>query len=166
MSDSEMYLSGLSITDISKITGKPLSTLRFRFKRLGILRTRSDGIRLAGKNGNLGSGNRGKNRVFSQEWKDNIAKSKLGKGVGTSIKPNGYVEITMGDNKGRSKHVVMMEEKIGRKLFRNECVHHINEIRNDNRIENLQLMTLCEHAKLHATKNHINRKRDKNGKFE
>ena len=60
----------------------------------------------------------------------------------------------------------MMEEKIGRKLFRNECVHHINEIRNDNRIENLQLMTLCEHAKLHATKNHINRKRDKNGKFE
>lgn len=42
-----------------------------------------------------------------------------------------------------------MEQKIGRKLERNEIVHHINGNTRDNRIENLQLMTLSEHTKLH-----------------
>jgi hypothetical protein len=32
-----------------------------------------------------------------------------------------------------------MENKLGRKLQRHESVHHINGIRNDNRLENLEL---------------------------
>jgi hypothetical protein len=42
-----------------------------------------------------------------------------------------------------------MEEKIGRIITRDEAVHHINHVRDDNRIENLQLMTFKEHAALH-----------------
>ena len=47
------------------------------------------------------------------------------------------------------EHRKIMEEHIGRKLNRYEVVHHINGNKKDNRIENLQLMTLSEHSRLH-----------------
>jgi len=71
----------------------------------------------------------------------------------------------MGPNKGRSVHVIAMEGVIGRRLYANESVHHINKIRDDNRIENLQLMTRSAHSKLHALENSPRRKRCKKGRY-
>ena len=45
-----------------------------------------------------------------------------------------------------------MEQLLGRKLARNEHVHHINGIKTDNRPENLVVLTKLEHHKLHAAK--------------
>ena len=59
-----------------------------------------------------------------------------------------------------SEHRFNMEQKIGRLLTKDEIVHHINENKIDNRIENLQILTRSEHNKYHALK--IKRK---NGKF-
>lgn len=53
------------------------------------------------------------------------------------------------------EHRFIIEQFLGRKLKRNEVVHHINGNKNDNRIENLQLMSLSEHSKLHNTNKKI-----------
>ena len=65
----------------------------------------------------------------------------------------GYLRYTIGPNAGRQVHVVIMEENIGRKLLPNECVHHINGNKQDNRIENLRLMKVGEHSTLHNSLN-------------
>jgi len=46
-------------------------------------------------------------------------------------------------------HRKVMEDHIGRKLNRNEHVHHINGDKKDNRIDNLQIVSPSQHAKLH-----------------
>lgn len=46
-------------------------------------------------------------------------------------------------------HRIIMENHIGRILDADEVVHHKNFDKNDNRIENLELMSRSEHTKLH-----------------
>lgn len=61
----------------------------------------------------------------------------------------GYVRVNKGNGRVL-EHVWMVEQHIGRKLTSDECVHHINGVKHDNRLENLQLMTKSEHMTLHG----------------
>ena len=49
------------------------------------------------------------------------------------------------------EHIVVAENQIGRFIGCDEVVHHINGIKDDNRIENLQVMERGEHTILHHT---------------
>jgi len=163
-------LQEMSIPQVSKILEVSRSTVRGRLLEAGLLRSRLEGVRLASKKGLLGSGLRGKSRTLNAAWRKKISDSKrlIGEesAKGFTIKPNGYVEYTRGENKGRSVHVVAMEKSIGRRLRPNEVVHHIDHDRSNNELSNLMLMSRSEHSSLHATENVTYRKRNHHGKFE
>ena len=72
---------------------------------------------------------------------------------------NGYVTIYNPEHIKSNIHgrvlraILVLEEKIGRKLLKNEVAHHINEIKTDDRPENLELMTTHDHKAYHVGKN-------------
>jgi hypothetical protein len=76
---------------------------------------------------------------------------------GRFINQRGYWVIQDKDNPDADEkgyvleHREIMRKHLGRRLKKTEHVHHINEDRLDNRIENLQLMMNGEHISHHKT---------------
>jgi len=71
-----------------------------------------------------------------------------------------YYVICRINGKSVGLHRVIMEKFIGRKLEKGEIVHHINGNKEDNRIENLELITQSEHIKKHFNlKKYVSRRR-------
>jgi hypothetical protein len=109
----------------------------------------------------------------SDERKANLG--KMGKNSsgwkGGRIYERGYRLVVANDHpngilKGSGKkyireHRLIIEKYIGRYLTKDEHVHHINGDIQDNRIENLQLMTASEHNSYHMKKSWSEGKFDK-----
>ena len=62
----------------------------------------------------------------------------------------GFVRDENGVPIRTSQHRYFMEQHLGRKLVDGEVVHHINGNIHDNRIENLEVMSVAEHLRLHS----------------
>lgn len=85
-------------------------------------------------------GNLGKIGAECSSWKG-----------GRSLTGDGYIRLCVqGEDRYVREHRKVMEDCIGRKLERREHVHHKNGNKTDNRLENLQIMDICEHGSLHS----------------
>lgn len=163
-----LYESGMSLNQIAAHVGTNMSAVRKALLDQGVtLRSRKQGIQLARAEGRAG-GRKGQKDSRTPEQvracTEAAVKARQAKALGVSRKPSGYIAYTTGPNKDRSVHVVVMEQAIGRRLRRAEVVHHKNGIRDDNSLDNLQLMTRAEHARHHALEE-SGRARDSFGRF-
>ena len=93
---------------------------------------------------------------FKKGVPNNVLKDNPNWSGGKVVNSNGYVMIKNtyhphADKQGYVlEHRLVMEKHLGRQLNPKEVVHHINEDKRDNRIENLQLMeSLSAHIKEH-----------------
>jgi len=104
-----------------------------------------------------------KGKTVSEETRMKMSENARIGGIGHKKKrKDGYIAIYFPDHPKSSKdghimeHILVMECLIGRHLKDNEVVHHKNGIRDDNRKENLRLMTFEEHASLHLRERYEN----------
>jgi len=115
-----------AIRKLAKEWGCTVQTLYKRLRALGI-KTRKGGDATIGTQAKENNPN----------WKG-----------GRPLDASGYVVINYGGSQIR-EHRVVAEKMLNRKLNKDEVVHHINGIKNDNRPENLMVMTQSEHLKHH-----------------
>jgi hypothetical protein len=75
---------------------------------------------------------------------------------GRYVDDKGYIRVLSSDHPYNNKgyvymHRLVYEKHIGRYLEPWEIIHHINEIKLDNRIENFFLTTVPEHSAIHRS---------------
>lgn len=168
---SRMYRDGFSLTEISEMTGTPTSTVRNRLIRAGVtLRSKHEGILNGVKRGKWATPR--KSGPVSEQARANIRAGRQAWGeanaVGIRVSTNGYAEFTRGPNKGKSVHAVVMEAWIGRPLTSKEHVHHIDGDKLNNVPDNLALMTVSGHIRLHRLQDEMSgntRQRNEKGMF-
>jgi hypothetical protein len=99
-------------------------------------------------------------RVVSQETRQKISQAtrdRSGEFGGREHRDrHGYIRVYQPEHPYAAgdgtvaKHRLVMERELGRYLEPHEVVHHINRVRDDNRLENLAVMDWEEHNRMHG----------------
>ena len=169
----EKYIAGASVDEIAAESPVSYSTIYRRIKLAGIMRSKVEAGLMAESKGKWGNSRRKPGEyLLSDETKEKISIAAIARheatALGFRVSSSGYVEFTRGKFKGRSAHVVVMESRIGRGLYSDECVHHIDGNRANNADNNLALVTRSGHSRLHRREESIsgiNRERKSDGRF-
>lgn len=96
----------------------------------------------------LNSPNTGRIGPKNHRWKGGVRENYGDGYVYVSIKHH-YPDVSAlyGSSRYRlAEHVAIMARHLGRKIRRDESVHHKNGIKDDNRLENLELWSTATHG--------------------
>jgi len=144
----ELYDDAGSIEELGRRLGKDGATVRYHLKRHGVA-IRSTGYQSPKTVRHYGPDH--------GSWKG-----------GTYRHSDGYVYQYAPEHPDAAsakgyvlQHRLVMEAKLGRRLSPSELVHHINEVKDDNRPENLEIHDRSTHMKHHKRV----AARDKAGRF-
>lgn len=116
------WKEGLNLYQIAEICEIGKHTITYWFDKFNIPRRSNSESKIGSKN---------------PAWKGGIRYS------------NGYVFIYQSSGKYKKRAVIVVERYLGRKLTSGEIVHHKSEIKNDDQIENLELINNNKHTSLH-----------------
>lgn len=127
----ELYESGMSQEEVANELGTTQKVIWTRMKEFGYK------ARIAAKRDQYGENN--------DYWKG-----------GRVFDSRGYVLVKT-PNHPRAKrqgdyvfeHILKVEKAIGRHLYEGEIIHHINGIKDDNRLDNLYITNPSEHSTMH-----------------
>lgn len=95
------------------------------------------------------------NKGKTKKTDPRIAKQADKLRLGRKFNAVGYVLVYRPDHPKSDRcgyileHIVEAEKKLGRFMFAHEVVHHIDGKKDNNKIENLEVMTQSEHIKIH-----------------
>lgn len=127
----------MSTVEIGKVVGLTPGAVASILEARGVpRRTPKEAYRIKWPNGRFGPD--------SAKWKG-----------GRQITKSGYFYSYAPDHPDATKqgyvmeHRLVAEKMLGRRLKKNEVPHHINGDKQDNRPENLRVMTRSEHVQLH-----------------
>lgn len=105
-------------------------------------------------------------KIVSPKTRNKISEAKKLDAEGhTKTRADGYISLYYPKHPNSAKdgyvleHRYIMEQHLGRGLRDNEVVHHINGKKNDNRIENMVVMTPSAHMSYHSAQRHNGRRR-------
>lgn len=133
----ELYGTGLSAYSVGKMVGLCHSTIEKHLRRKGLMRSKSEAAKAAYRT-----------REHHWNWKGGKCKTN-----------RGYIYINAPDHIKKYhpelkwkryilEHIYVWEKAHGKRLPINMVIHHLNGIKDDNRIENLVALKRGEHHKL------------------
>jgi hypothetical protein len=151
-------VEGLTMKQVSEVLNIAVGKVYNRLKYMGIPSRSQGDYEPTAKARECGrkQGLKMKGRKVSEETKAKISYSHFKGGIGAKKqRGDGYIAIYFPEHPKANKEGLIMEHRLvmecylGRWLDDDECVHHINHKRDDNRLCNLRLMTKSEHMSMH-----------------
>lgn len=151
----------MSLVDIAKETGSTPGNVRSVLVSFGVeIRNEKEALKVKYPNGRYGElasnwqGGKRKATTPNPQYKKRLGELAAN-WKGGKVATSGYIYIYNPDHPNATKagyvmeHRLVMEKELGRYLERSEIVHHINGDRQDNRVENLQVVSRSKHVSDH-----------------